>query len=769
MKDFLKKNINLIIAIFIMFQPFLDLLTGLWVHLFSFNLTLGIIIKILFLLFIMYVTLFIFKQKKVLIPYLFIGIYFILYIINILIFKSGQNLFGEIQGLIKCFYFPLLLCSLYYLKDNIKISKMTLVTTLFIYLTCIFVPLIFNVGYKTYEITKAGTLGFYNSANEISGIISILTPLMILIFTQKNSSLFKMILGIVYLIVILTVGTKTPLLSLAITIFFAILYLWIKSIKKHFYKPIIISLLFFIIATTFLVLIIPTTNFYKNIETHLDYLELDNITEVFTDEKLVDHFIFSQRLTFLKKKAAIYKKSPLYQKLTGIGYYKKTKEIKMIEMDYFDIYFSHGLIGFLVVFSILIIYLAKLYKLKGTLTFTNYMLGISCLLIIFLSFFTGHIITAPSVSLIATIIILSLAPRPKKDLLFTGVNMKIGGIEKAQLNLLNKINYNKYNVVLLLEEKTGILLKDLSKNILVRELKVSENKNIIFRKFINFYRKLIFTIFNYHNYDFSCCYTTYSYSSNKLARLASLNNSIYIHSNYEHLYTKDKYLEFFNSRSISSFHHIIFVSAEAAAYFTKLYPTLKEKIKVFNNFVDIKQLILKSKEHIPLKHPSNKKLLVFVGRLDDSAKKLQRAINIAKNIKNIELWIIGSGPDEKNYKSYVQSNKINNVKFLGEQANPYPYMSIADYLILTSEYEGFPVVYLEGIVLNKPFITTIDVSDDYINIGKDYAYIIPKDETKLKIKIEKILSLTPKKININLDSIQTKRLAALEKIFDEVI
>jgi len=34
----------------------------------------------------------------------------------------------------------------------------------------IFIPTFLDVGYKTYEVTKKGSLGFFNSANEISGI-----------------------------------------------------------------------------------------------------------------------------------------------------------------------------------------------------------------------------------------------------------------------------------------------------------------------------------------------------------------------------------------------------------------------------------------------------------------------------------------------------------------------------------------------------------------------------------------------------------------------
>ena len=54
------------------------------------------------------------------------------------------------------------------------------------------------------------------------------------------------------------------------------------------------------------------------------------------------------------------------------------------------------------------------------------------------------------------------------------------------------------------------------------------------------------------------------------------------------------------------------------------------------------------------------------------------------------------------YEDYTKKLKIENqVTFFGQKINPYPYMQEADYIILTSDYEGFPVIYLESLILNK--------------------------------------------------------------------
>lgn len=771
MNKIIKNNLNMILSIFILLQPILDLITGLCIHLFNINLTIGIIVRVLFLILIMYITVFVYKKKKTMYIYGIILLYSIFYLLGIIIYKDGIGLFQELQGLVRVFYFPLLLASLYQLKEEIRISKMTLFVTLILYLMFIFIPSLLGIGYKTYQITKSGTLGFFNSANEISGIISILTPIMFILFKERKKIILKVIVTLIYLVVILMVGTKTPLLSLAITLSATLLWLIIKNTKAKNYKLLLIIFIGVAICISSLLVVIPKTNFYKNIEVHLDYLKVDNITDVLEDEKLVDHFIFSQRLTFLKNKDKLYNKAPLYQKVFGIGYLKKDKPTKMIEMDYFDIYYSHGVAGFILFFSIYFVILFRILREKQHLTFTRYMLLISLLLIIFLSLFTGHIITAPSVSILVAIIILMLAKRKKKDLLFAAYNFEIGGIETALINLVDNIDYNKYNVEIILEEKKGILLKTVNKNVKITQLSVSKNKNPIIRRVTNYSRKLLYSIFNYHNYDFSCCYATYSYSCNKIALIAATNNSIYIHSNYKDLYQDEqKEREFFDTRNINKFRKIIFVSNESKNDFLRLYKELEDKTIVFNNFIDTKLIKRKSKEKIIEKKEPDKKLLVFIGRLDDSSKKLGRAINLVKEIKNINLWIVGDGPDRKLYEELVKKNKLTTrITFLGRKENPYPYMNEADYIILTSDYEGFPVTYLEAITLNKPIITTIDVSDDKINIGKDYANIISKDERKMVTEVQKILTIKAKQTRINIEENQKNRMKELEHIFDEVI
>jgi hypothetical protein len=354
--------------------------------------------------------------------------------------------------------------------------------------------------------------------------------------------------------------------------------------------------------------------------------------------------------------------------------------------------------------------------------------------------------------------------KEKQSILFTAYNLSIGGIETSLVNLLNEIDKDKYVVTLILEEKKGLLLNKVDKRVNVIGYKVY-NKGLIGRA-INLFNRIIYSLYNYNTYDFSCCYATYSYCGNLLAKISSQNSSIWVHSNYKYAYKRiEDVFEFFDTRKLDDFRRIVFVSNESERDYLDMYPRHAGKTLVINNLVNINSILDKKKEPIDIKRDKDKKLFVFVGRLDERSKKITRLLDIAKNIKDIEVWIIGDGKEKKDYQDIIDRDKLEDrVKLLGSIKEPYNYMDKADYIILTSDYEGFPVVYLEALVLGKEIITTIPVSDEKLNFNK-MAHIISKDNYIEDIK--KILKKKDNKIEkVNMKEIQKDRIKKLEKLFE---
>lgn len=354
-----------------------------------------------------------------------------------------------------------------------------------------------------------------------------------------------------------------------------------------------------------------------------------------------------------------------------------------------------------------------------------------------------------------------------KKVLISAYNLDFGGIETSLINLLKNMDLNKYKVTLVLERKEGVFLNQVPKGIKVKEYKVSNNKNILIRKSINLLKKIKWIIFNYKKYSSSICYATYSKPGSFLARTASDNKILFVHSNYLNVYKKDidKIKVFFDTRNILEYNKIIFVSNESKDDLIKIYPEINDKSYVINNLVDYEKIISLSKEKVNI----NNDYILFLGRLEEDSKKISRIIELAKEYKdkNIMFFIVGDGPDKKMYEGLIEKNKLNNVQILGSKKNPYPYIKKCKLLLLTSDYEGFPVVYNEAIALNVPIVSTIDVTDDCININNRFGYIADKNIKSIKEKVDMVLNGSFKNSEkIDFRKLNKKRMKLIEELLE---
>lgn len=381
----IKTNITTIIGVFLIISPFLDLFTSIGIKYNIDQLRVGIIIRGLFMLLMIYYSIFLKDNKKQTIIFLSVIFTYIALFLTKTILTNG-NITYETTVIFKTFYFIILSITFINLEKPIDIKYYIACFTT--YLLLVFIPNILNIGFNSYEIAKVGQVGWFNSANEISTILSILTPILIAYLMTKKNKILSVLYLIIILITFFSIGTKVPILSLAIICGFYFLYSLYKLIRKKDTKKItfILTGLFIIIIST--AILLPKTSFYKNIKIHLEYLEVDNIVEIFTDTELIDHFLLGSRLKLLSQNIKTYKESSTVEILLGIG-----AEHRQSEMDFFDIFINYGIIGFALIATILIILIIK-QKPKYT---TNTKL--SLLLAITIAFLSGHVLVSPAVSI----------------------------------------------------------------------------------------------------------------------------------------------------------------------------------------------------------------------------------------------------------------------------------------------------------------------------------------------------------------------------------
>lgn len=340
-----------------------------------------------------------------------------------------------------------------------------------------------------------------------------------------------------------------------------------------------------------------------------------------------------------------------------------------------------------------------------------------------------------------------------KKVVFFSKNLHIGGMEKALVTLLNQL-VKFYDVTLILEEKDGLLLTQLNEKINVREYTLSKYRNVFLRKFVNFVKRAKWAINNKNHYDFSCNYATYSVIGSRLAQIASKNSSYYIHSNYYEVFTRDcrQVQKFFKPHRLKKFRNIICVSIESQKELQKIFVNQKGKFCTINNLIDYKNILRLSEEENSIKLSHKDINLVFIGRLDNTSKNLDLLLDsfriILKKDRKYKLYIVGRGAYLDNIKKYLSEYKMEkNVILIDELENPYSLLKRCDCLILTSNYEGFPVTYLEALVLNKPIMTTVMCSDESIDI-RDYAIKLEKNS---KLIAKQILEFKKEVVEYKID------------------
>lgn len=127
---------------------------------------------------------------------------------------------------------------------------------------------------------------------------------------------------------------------------------------------------------------------------------------------------------------------------------------------------------------------------------------------------------------------------------------------------------------------------------------------------------------------------------------------------------------------------------------------IKKKYSIISNVIDVDRLALLAREEAIQEFDP-----LFVGRLSEAKDPLY-FLNIIKKlhkkIPNITAIIIGVGPLEEECRRFINDNDLSqHVTMLGFQRNPYKYMAAAKIIVVTSKYEGFGLVAVEAMSLNK--------------------------------------------------------------------
>lgn len=318
-----------------------------------------------------------------------------------------------------------------------------------------------------------------------------------------------------------------------------------------------------------------------------------------------------------------------------------------------------------------------------------------------------------------------------KRILFKSGSTMMGGLEKVQYEYINFLVDEGFEIKVVIENDNG------NENILEKEIKtkveylknyeyILEIKKLRKNKKNSFFSRIRYAValFNEKKYadkNFLKIYKEFKpdividfdSSLTKIVRkLKNSKNLVWIHSSVENWKKKKSKIKRFIKR-LESYNKVVCICQEMKEDLLKLNSNLIGKTEYIYDPIDFEKIKILST--LPFDEEEKKlvkeKFLLMVSRLDIIPKDFETlfsAFDIAKE-KGYEgkLYLIGDGPDrEKVEKMRLNSKYKEEIFLLGRKENPYNWMKKADKLILSSRYEGFSIVLLEGIILNGNVISS---------------------------------------------------------------
>ncbi len=326
----------------------------------------------------------------------------------------------------------------------------------------------------------------------------------------------------------------------------------------------------------------------------------------------------------------------------------------------------------------------------------------------------------------------------KKRILFVYTEMAIGGSTTSLLSILNSLDYDKYEVDLLLRRNHGDLLEYLPPQVrlLPPALKYPSYRGDYIRRMlsprylwhyykakcivnqsgipihgaqyiesqdVDFYRKIS------GKYDVAIAFLEGVACKLVANHISAQRRIAWIHVNYRDA----KFNPDFDRDAMVAFDKIVLVSEDCKSDFDKIFPELQARTCVIENILTSELIQSRSKEDVGYQIQPDDINLVTTCRINFRSKGLDRVVGAMKRLwndglgKNLHWHIIGDGCDLEQLKKMVaDANLENNIHCIGMKKNPYPYMAGMTLFFLPSRWEGKPMAVTEAFMLGLPALVT---------------------------------------------------------------
>lgn len=332
-----------------------------------------------------------------------------------------------------------------------------------------------------------------------------------------------------------------------------------------------------------------------------------------------------------------------------------------------------------------------------------------------------------------------------KKILFLIHDLGHGGAEKVLVNLVNNMDYKKFDITVMTLFDVGVNRQYLDQRITYKSC---------FSKMIPGNSKImkLLTPTQLHEWLIKEHYDIeVSYLEGPSARIISgcreKNTKLvcWIHIEQK---TIERAVASFRSKKeaeicYNRFDKIVTVSETVKRDFMSLF-SIRKPVDVLYNTNETYKILELSKEPVENKiFTSNSFKIVGVGKLLKN-KGFDRLASIEKRLLDegykIEVYILGEGPEFATLKRYARENNMSNsLTLLGYKTNPYKYIAKCDLFVCASLAEGFSTAASEALIVGTP-VCTVEVSGMREMLGNnEYGLITDNNDDALYQGIKNLI------------------------------
>ncbi len=370
----------------------------------------------------------------------------------------------------------------------------------------------------------------------------------------------------------------------------------------------------------------------------------------------------------------------------------------------------------------------------------------------------------------------------KIKVLFRHRSMEMGGVEKVMLSLLNNLDREKFELTVCLNINQGELRdefpehvrkvsltpgkEDLSKNRILQKIQLVR-RNLRLRHIQK--QPAVADLLLGEQYDIEIGMTYGDFpavlnSTNKNSKKVG-----WFHSEIN--LPKLQPLVPGILKNFPEFDQMIYCSQKIKDMMHQYYPDLHyPPEEVIINAIPVKEIRKKADE--PIAALPEGPVFVSIGRLHSRKgyhKLIEAHTKLIREGFHHSVIVVGDGEEFRNLQQQIADNQVEDTFILaGNKMNPYPYVKNADYFILPSESEAWPLVIAEALILQKPVIATrtgdIPAMIDHGKTG----YLISYETDEMYASMKKFLMEPEFITEIKKNLIPIEEQFDSQKIFDAV-